>query len=284
MRRLPVLALVLLAGEPGHAAEQLPSALAPIVAAERAFARRCGLVGIRASFLEFFAGKAINFAPEPGLARPRLEGRPVPNGPPPVVLEWGPEQAEVAPGGDLGWTTGPARVIPQKGARPTYTGYYFSLWRKQPDGRFKVVLDMGTETPPAPIPTSATAVGPTLSARSAAGPTAVKKVDEDFCKRAESGAGAAYAAALARNGRVHREKATPIVGDQSWRRWASSLAGVMSCQPSGAEASAGLGYTWGSYQRRDRAGGAIIEKGFYTRVWRLDGHWQIAADVANVLP
>jgi hypothetical protein len=66
---------------------------------------------------------------------------------PEPILEWGPEQAEAAPGGELGWTAGPSKITDRTGKRPPRHGYYFSLWRKQRDGTFKVVLDMGTDTP-----------------------------------------------------------------------------------------------------------------------------------------
>jgi hypothetical protein len=248
-----------------------------IVAAERAFAKRCGVVGIRASFLEFFAADAVSFAPDPGPARPRLEARPAPKEPPPILLEWGPEQAEAAPGGELGWTAGPSKITDKAGKRPPQYGYYFSLWRKQRDGTFKVVLDMGTDTPPAAIPAAVNTVG---RAYPASGD--VRREDEAFCQRAASDVGDAYAATLSAGARVHRERQAPMVGEARWRKWVQALAGGLSCHVLGGASVPGLGYTYGRYERRDK-NGAILDQGFYTRVWRFEGTWKIAADVANLV-
>jgi hypothetical protein len=86
---------------------------------------------------------------------------------------------------------------------------------------------------------------------------------------------------LSASARIHREKAAPIVGEAQWRPWAKALAGEMSCKPMGAGGSPSLGYTYGSYERRDK--GAILEKGFYTRVWRFEGSVKLAVDVTNLV-
>jgi len=286
MRTLAMLPVVVVAGAVAGgalAAENLPPPLDAVVAAERAFAKRCGEVGIRASFLEFFASDAVSFLPDPGNARERLEKRP--KEPPPILLAWAPEQAEIASSGELGWTTGPFELTDKSPSpRPPAHGYYFSLWKKQPDGTWKVVLDQGVATPAAPMPAVAQAVGPTGKAGAGAGAgdaAAVRRRDEEFCKSAEAGAGKAYTASLAAEARVHRDGAAPVVGDKAVRAWAKSLAGVMACKPAAAFASGGLGYTYGSWEARATPGGPVAEKGFYTRVWRLDGGWRIAADVAS---
>src|SRR5688572_21186958 len=108
MRIVAAAAALVLLATPASARrkEKLPPGLAELVAAERAFAKRCGQVGLRASFLEFFAAEGISFAPDPGLARPRLESR-KPDGLVRTNLDWAPAIAEISAGGDLGWTTGP---------------------------------------------------------------------------------------------------------------------------------------------------------------------------------
>src|SRR5687767_14117225 len=126
--------VVLLLPAIAHArGEQLSSGAAQIVAAERACAKRFGEVGVRDSFLEFFADDGVSFVPEPGLARPRLEKRPKPKLPLEVLLVWAPEMAEISAEGDLGWSTGPSQIVDRSGKNPTRHGHYFSMWRKQAD-------------------------------------------------------------------------------------------------------------------------------------------------------
>src|SRR5205809_5146073 len=87
-----------------------PAALAAMVEAERAFARRAGEVGVRDSFLEFFADDAIRFAEAPGPAKTFLRGL-TPQPPSVVELAWAPRFGDVAASGELGYLTGPATRI-----------------------------------------------------------------------------------------------------------------------------------------------------------------------------
>lgn len=290
-RRLAAV-LVLTAGGAALAAseakESLSPALAPIVAAERAFAKRAGEVGIRQSFMEYFADDAISFAPDPGNAQQRFKSRPAPKEPPPVLLEWGPEMAEVNADGTMGWTTGPSLFTDKTGKRPPHHGYYFSVWKKQADGQFKVAIDVGTDSPsPTPIPTVAVAAGGGKADKPDKKPTTfadVKARDEEFCKAAAAGAQKAYAAALAPDARMHLDGTLPAVGAKATKEALAKLDGVMSCTPQGGDAAAGLGYVYGSWERRAKAGGDVAEKGYYARVWRQQGGgWKLAADVRTLV-
>jgi ketosteroid isomerase-like protein len=63
-----------------------------------------------------------------------------------LFLKWYPTQVEVSAGGDLGYSIGEFERIGKDpaGSPIVATGSYVSIWRKQPDGRWKVVLDIGT--------------------------------------------------------------------------------------------------------------------------------------------
>ena len=63
----------------------------------------------------------------------------------PKTLTWEPIDAEVANSGELGYTWGNWKFV-QKDT--TYYGNYFTVWKKQIDGKWKVVLDGGNSTPP----------------------------------------------------------------------------------------------------------------------------------------
>ena len=105
--------------------------------------------GIRDSFLEFFAPDAIALTPDPVSARERLLAQE----PTPFSVDellWEPRTGDVAASGDIGWLTGPSTFINHSGAdqTPRY-GNYLSVWRKQPDGRWRVFIDVGTGLPAA---------------------------------------------------------------------------------------------------------------------------------------
>lgn len=65
--------------------------------------------------------------------------------PGPKNLIWSPEYGEVAVSGELGYTWGNWIM---KTEDTTYYGNYFTVWKKQKDGSWKVKLDGGNSTPP----------------------------------------------------------------------------------------------------------------------------------------
>ena len=65
--------------------------------------------------------------------------------PGPKTLTWEPVQAHVAESGDLGYTWGNWKFV----LNDTTTAYgnYFTVWKKQEDGQWKMALDGGNSTP-----------------------------------------------------------------------------------------------------------------------------------------
>ena len=129
------------------AQDAIPPALQAMADTEREFARTATTKGIRDSFLDFFAEDAIAFAPEPTSSRARLLKQP--SRPFSVhELLWEPRFGDVAASGEIGWLTGPSTFIDHESPdqKPHY-GNYLSVWRKQPDGRWRVFIDIGVPTP-----------------------------------------------------------------------------------------------------------------------------------------
>jgi ketosteroid isomerase-like protein len=57
---------------------------------------------------------------------------------PNAPFSWGPENAEVLESGTLAMTTGPVRD-----ERGKITGRFSSVWRLEPEGRWRVIFDRG---------------------------------------------------------------------------------------------------------------------------------------------
>ncbi len=124
-----------------------------VAASERAFARQSVEHGMRAAFLEYFADDGINFAPGPGNTRERFRARP--DAIEPFVLDWHPAITAVARAGDLGFTTGPFTITGRAPAvREPAQGVFLSVWRRQADGNWRVIVDGGVSTN-APVPDAA---------------------------------------------------------------------------------------------------------------------------------
>lgn len=64
-------------------------------------------------------------------------------------LTWTPTDAEMGPSGDMGYTWGhfEGHSKDANGNSVTTSGRYMTIWRKQPDGNWKVVLDAGANEP-----------------------------------------------------------------------------------------------------------------------------------------
>ena len=62
---------------------------------------------------------------------------------------WTPIKAEVARSGELGWTWGKYVVVIRNsdGTETEMYGKYLNIWRKQADGKWKVIVDMGNASP-----------------------------------------------------------------------------------------------------------------------------------------
>jgi ketosteroid isomerase-like protein len=59
-------------------------------------------------------------------------------------LRWTPLKAVMAASGELGYTYGTYERKRLREGKPTVeTGKYVTVWKRQPDGKWKVVLDMG---------------------------------------------------------------------------------------------------------------------------------------------
>ena len=295
-----VIALLLLPAA-AHAQEKNVSpALMSLVEAERSFARAGVEKGVRASFLEYFAEDGISFAPGPGNARERLLKRPAPPSRPPVTLNWWPVVADVSRAGDLGYTSGPSRFSDDTGKNPPRDSYYFSVWKKQRDGSWKVALDVGTQTiaPPGPesshVFTPAPQSGWKTPKVAHASPEAERgtllNIERAFARLSESrGAAQAYARHVAEGVRQHRDDAQPFIGKRALASFLSAKVAKLSWRPIGSDVSASsdLGYVYGSYELTPVGGtGAATERGYYARVWKRDpkGVWKIVMEVHHQTP
>jgi len=118
------------------------AALDSLIAAEREFSRASEEKGIREAFLTWLAPDAIVFRPGPTEGLPIYEKMDAAD---PAVLTWEPEFAEIAGSGEMGYTTGPYQLRPDRGSPPTVFGHYVTVWKKQPDGGWKVFLDIGVQ-------------------------------------------------------------------------------------------------------------------------------------------
>jgi ketosteroid isomerase-like protein len=267
----------------GTTSSAAPPALLKMAEAERAFSKLASDATPREAFIEFFADESVNFQPEPGSARERLRKQPAPP-PGAPAFQWEPRTGDIAASGDLGYLTGPVRY-PQPDGTIRH-GCYFSVWKKQADGTFKVILDIGIR-PPAEVPfapgfvrAQARASGKPASTRTEAERTLLD-ADRAFSAALAQGAPEAFRSALHSSARLHRNGVLPLTSRDAAVAWLASNVTAMTSEPMKSEtgASGDLGYTWGKAVVTGMDGKAV--PGYYVRVWTLgpNSRWQLVADI-----
>jgi ketosteroid isomerase-like protein len=272
----------------------LPPAQAELVNTERAFAKLAVERGVRESFIAYFADDGIGFAPHPHKVKERFSNSPAPAARPSLTLNWAPVYGDVAQAGDLGWNTGPTLIedtSPEK--KPARHGMFFSVWKKQSDGNWRVALDLGADTPAAVAPLNApfktsyqaSSKGPTADVNVGEEIAGLLKVEREFLAAAKAGGlGQAYQSRLSDDARIHRPGVMPVVGKDALRDWLARQTAPLSGEPIKVDVSRSgdLGYAYGSYE----LGGAEPQKGYFARVWKRDakGQWRIVMDAVSPLP
>jgi ketosteroid isomerase-like protein len=100
------------------------------------------------AFVSYFADDGVELEDGGGI-KTKAEMRKEAAWPPDFSLTWAPVKDEMAASGDLGYTYG-NYVLKSKnkdGKLVTHHGKYASVWKKQKDGSWKVVMDMGNSSP-----------------------------------------------------------------------------------------------------------------------------------------
>lgn len=264
----------------------LPPAQQELFEAERAFVRLAAEKGFRDSFYTYFADDGVAFNPHPFRVRTALAGSPPSPGP--MGATWAPVYGDISAAGDLGWDTGPL-VFEGRNGQPDKNGMFFSVWKRQADGSFKVVLDVGGDTPAAVVPMDEPAHSSWQSG-AAASDAAVAKAgllaaEKSFIAAAAvESLGRAYGSRLSDEARVHRPGAMPVTGRVALGEWANTQAEKYRSETLFADvaASGDIGYSWGSYEKA----GESPDAGYYARVWKRDakGDWRIVMDTVSPVP
>jgi ketosteroid isomerase-like protein len=184
--------------------------------------------------------------------------------------------------------TGPSIFIDHTtaGAAPQQ-GNYLSVWRRRPDGPWRVFIDIGSQ-PPQAVPFAPGFTRFELSSRY------VGKADESNATAlllaadrrlnqeiADRGAANAYQEVVTTGSRLHRNGFMPSIGPSAIRGWLETNASAMSAVTGAAESarSGDLGYSYGTFEIK----GSAAQHGAYVRVWQRDanGKWLLVADVVQ---
>jgi ketosteroid isomerase-like protein len=273
----------LLVGMAGLLMFQAQHDTSSLLDSERSFAAKAVAWGSDSAFFFALAPDAIVFRPGPVNGPRWIREHP---GPPSGRLVWEPSAGAVASAGDLGFTTGPWTYSDTTHTdRPARFGHFVSLWKRQDNGEWKVVLDIGIGHPER----SANAVrgrfdrvhwGTGPSGRNGEKQSSVLlKTEEDLVLAMDrAGSRKPLLARIAPDAVLYRTGEPPITDREKIRKAVETPMQPYYWKPATATVSASgdLAYSYGSYV-------AGNEKGHYLRIWRLsrEGEWLIVVDLTN---
>jgi len=276
---------------------QAQSALQEMVKTEQAFSKMAEEKNARDAFLAFIADDGLLFRPGAVNGKKWMLEHP---GPPPQnparkpLLAWQPAFAGMAASGDMGFTTGPWESKEDlKDEKPNGYGHFMTVWKKQSDGSWKFVVDLGISHPQSGGPQ--TLWQPTDTNKN----ISFKPVGIDSTRKAlldrdrqfgdeqlKQGLAKTFLAYASPEVRLYRAGNLPYIGSQASAEALSKTKGQVTWQPINGDVSrAGdLGYTHGTYEHADETKN-VIERGSYVRIWQKQGGtWRIVMDVTNVHP
>jgi len=150
-RKLPIALLLLALTVAGHVrkASAETDGSAKLRALEAEFVKATAEHGLD-GFMSYFAEDASELGNGGGIVTGKANIRKSlePWGPD-VNLTWTPVQADMAASGDLGYTFGNYvfKAKDKDGHPVVQYGKYATVWKKEKDGSWKVVMDMGNSSP-----------------------------------------------------------------------------------------------------------------------------------------
>jgi len=267
------------------------SPLQEMVKTEQAFSKMAQEKNTRDAFAAFIADDGLLFRPGAVNGKKWMLENPLPPSDKKPLLAWQPSYAGMATSGDMGFTTGPWEFKNDiKDEKPSAYGHFVTVWKKQADGSWKFVVDLGISHPQSGGPqtiwqpteklekSTSKEVDQTKALKSLI-VRDLKYSDEGFQK----GLVKAFLAYASPEVRLYRAGNLPFIGREASADALTKARGQFKWRPIGGDVSrAGdLGYTHGTYEVTDDTK-TVIEHGSYIRIWKKqDGGWRIVMDVIN---
>jgi ketosteroid isomerase-like protein len=263
----------------GIAQHSIDTAAQQIVQNELAFSQMAVQKGTRTAFLEFLSNDCLMFNPLPvngmKLYRSLVERK--------GILCWKPTYVEISASGDFGISTGPWEYRRESiGDTAVWYGHFFSIWKKESDSKWKVILDDGhsyeksemkNEELSIVIPKNIVVNKNLFSDEERA---SLLETENLFCKTIqESGTESGLVKYSSENIRMYRANMFPVKGRQNAIKNIKQDKSSIIYHPLAAQISSAcdLGFTYGFAISSEK------DTSSFVRVWRKEKEWKIAFDI-----
>jgi ketosteroid isomerase-like protein len=258
------------------------AALQEMINAERAFASESVQKNTREAFISFMAGDGIILRKGKIInAKQNWSAQQADSS----ELHWYPDVADMSAAGDMGYTSGPWQYKLKRGdQQPVAFGHFNTVWKKQADGSWKVVVDLGiSHARPAQQANENHVALPTFKSVPVNGKsidalkTSMLDAEKAFIML-QASTNNRYKKFMMPDMRVYRNRHFPYVSADSVNNFVAKSISEPTFELVGGDiASSGdLGYTYGNTLQGTTAGN-------YLRVWKRnsDGYWRIVLDVVD---
>jgi len=259
-------------------------AIEEVAKAERDFAKMSVAEGTRPAFFANFSDNGLSFGPQPTPMRELFGPAPPAGTPRTAMLDWYPSWTDASASGDFAFSTGPSVTSDKATGKALRWGDFASVWRKQSDGSWKVVLDIGIQHAEPPTRDKwSSGQRPGFKGKALDVSAEAEKL-KDFDRSFTSGLPnlQSYEKVLSNESRLLRQGLFPIVGQRAILQHFSKLPDLKTVfQPLGADvaASGDFAYTYGAFQEQPGD-----KSGYYAHFWKraANGQWFLVIDVTNL--
>lgn len=260
-----------------------------LIETELAFAEAAKNTSTRDAFLKFIDDEGILFRPHPVNGKEFLEKSPVR----PAKLLWYPSFSFMSSSEDLGVNWGPWEFRKTIEEEPIGFGYFVTVWKKQSDGTWKFLFDMGNgnekhETKLPVIKESVFLKGNVSEKENKNVFNSLEEIEKMFGADSKTiGFKDVYKRFVNKNTTIIRNEIFPVTGEnintfldttnvpQKWE----TLGGSVS-------AANDLGYTYGKIIFLNESANETEAKPsfYYLHVWVYDNGWKLLVDLTNPIP
>lgn len=256
---------------------------------ELAFAEDSKNFGQKYAFLKFFADDAIMFNPGP------VNGKELLNSinEPPGKLLWYPSFSLVSAAEDLGVDLGPWERKKTLEAEPLRQGTFASVWRKQADGSWKLILDLGVENPQnkneIPVFKKSIKLENTKAAPSNESDLSyIFEIEKKLLNESQkNGFINSYKKLAHTDLKILRDLQFTMAGKEA-NNYLSSHSFIQKWEPLGGAVSASkdFAYTYGKNTFENSSGNNETEElsKYYLHIWVYNNDWKLFIDVASDIP
>ena len=191
-----------------------------------------------------------------------------------VKLLWTPAFAGISRSGDLAFTTGPWEVRRSSDDTAFAVGEFSSVWKKNPAGEWKNIVDLGTDFSKPVYPVGKVRIAKTLSTAS---PVSIKAMDLDlqFIEACTRKGAASSLEFFSPDAWINLEGLQPLRGGDLHRHMDAEIPRTLNMQPLGGGMSAAgdMAYVYGTTETGHK-------KDNYLRVWmHTVSGWKIILQV-----